>query len=332
MWPSPRMAPYTPAKMIRPTALATCGRLPLGYMKLHFNYSIDCELPPDGRFGGPATWSRLRPRPAALIDRMDKAGVLAGASLFVYPDVARKQASLFRQIASIGVEIGLHLNGWRYSRLAKPAWLGSMVYEDQKAAIQLAKADLEDSLGQECLGYRACYASANDDTYPILEELGFEWSSTSASGSHKPLVFACWSGGWPFPHHPSAKNKLVVGNLKIYEIPNTRGLRTAFMGDPDRPLDMRVETPLEAIGPEGEQWRKLIEENLVEMERRNQPVRAVIGASHNTNPYADLSSLQGQNLGRVIGFARQLAAVHGYEFTPAHFGEIKAEAERVDAF
>jgi hypothetical protein len=301
-------------------------------MKLHFNYSIDCELPPDGRFGGPASWESAEASARGFIEQMDQAGVLAGASLFLYPDVARKQAGLFRQLAAARVEIGLHLNGLRYSRLANPAWLGSMAYAEQKAAIQLAKADLEDSLGQACLGYRACYASANDDTYPILEELGFQWSSTSAAGSHKPLVFACWSGSWPYPHHPSAKNKLVVGDLKIYEIPGTRGLRTAFMGDPDRPLDMRVETSLEVIGPNGEQWRKLIEENLVEMERRHQPVRAIISASHNTNPYGDRSSLQSQNLGRVIDFSRQLAAAHGYEFTPAHFGEIKAEAERVGAF
>ncbi len=301
-------------------------------MKLFFNYSIDCELPPDGRFGGPASWEAAEESVRGFIEVMSEVGLRPGATLFIYPDVARKQETLFRQMADAGIETALHLNGWRYSKLKHPAWLGSLPLAEQREAIRTAKIDLEDSLGRPCLGYRACYASANDDTFPILEELGFQWSSTSASGSYKPEVFACWSGGWPFPHHPSAKNKLIPGSLKIYEVPNTRGLRTTFRGDPDRPLDMRVETPLEVIGPGGELWRQVIEENMVEMEHRSQPVRAIIGASHNTNPYSDHSGLVYHNLIRVIQFARQLAEQHAYQLTPAHFSEIKKEAERSNAF
>ena len=43
--------------------------------------------------------------------------VAGGTSLFVYPNVARHQKSLYRELVGSGLEIALHLNGRRYSRL-----------------------------------------------------------------------------------------------------------------------------------------------------------------------------------------------------------------------
>jgi hypothetical protein len=235
-------------------------------------------------------------------------------------------------MAENGVEIALHLHGMRYSRMKRPAWLGSLTFEEQREAIGMAKADLEDVTGMPCLGYRACYASANHFTYPVLEALGFTWASTSARGSYKPEIYARWSGGWPFSYHPSRKNMLVPGDMEIYEIPITRGLRTIFQGDPDRPLDMRVETPPEIAGPGGSTFQKVIEENLVEMDRRDQPVRAILGASHNTNPYADPASHQHRNLVDVCRLAREAVEARKSRFLPSSFLEIRQEAERVGAF
>jgi hypothetical protein len=301
-------------------------------IKVFFNYSIDCELPPDGTFGGPATWEVAEASTRGFVDVMEQWGLLAGTSLFVYPDVALKQRALYREMAERGIEIGLHLNGMRYSRMKKPVWLGSLGYEQQREAIRMAKEDLESVTGKACLGYRACYASANHYTFPVLEELGFQWSSTSASGSYKPEIYACWAGGWPFPYHPSRKNKLVPGDLKIYEITLSRGLHIFFMGNPDRPLDMRVETPPEIVGPEGANFRAIMEENLIEMQRCDQPVRVLMSASHNTNPYADPASFQHKNLMYVCHLAKEVCLNHGSEFVPSSFLDVMQAAERVDAF
>ncbi len=267
-----------------------------------------------------------------FVEVMSEVGVRQGATLFIDPGTARRQGFLFRQMADAGIETALHLNGWRYSKMKSPGWLGSLSYAEQREAIRMAKSDLEDSLGRSCLGYRACRASANDETFPILEELGFQWSSTSAAGSYQPEAFACWPGGWPYPYHPSPANKLIPGTLRVYEMPATRSPRIAYSGDPNRPLDLRAETPPEVIGPGGELWRQAVEETIVEMERRSQPVRAIIGASHNTIPYANHASQAYHNLMRATHFARQLAAKHVYELTPAHFCEIKDEALHLGAF
>lgn len=312
-------------------------------MKLFFNYSIDCETPSNTEYTGPerlpflrgpASWESAEASVRGFVELMESLGARAGASLFVYPDVARHQRALFREMSDAGVELALHLNGLRYSRLRgdRAKWLGAMGREEQKEALRMAKSDLEEVTGRPCLGYRACYGSSNDDTFPICEELGFLWTSTSAPGTHKPEIFECWAGVWPYPHHPSAKNRLITGGLRLYEIPVTRGIRVLHEGNPDRPLDMRSETPPEIAGRGGETFRRIIEENLVEMERRAQPVRLISGASHNTNPYGDAAAHQRRNVAFVVEHSRACAAARGYEFAPASFLDMLREAERVGAF
>lgn len=95
---------------------------------------------------------------------------------------------------------------------------------------------------------------------------------------------------------------------------------------------MRAETPPEIAGPHGEVFQQIIEENLLEMERRAQPVHLIAGASHNTNPYADSASHQHHNLLSVCEHARADGAAHENEFTPASFLQILREAERLEAF
>jgi len=110
-------------------------------MKLFFNYSIDCVLPPDERFGGPPSWEFAETSTRSFVDVMSEVGLRQAATLFIYPDVARKQGLLFRQLADAGIETALHLNGLRYSRMKQPAWLGWLPYAEQRDAIRMAKTD-----------------------------------------------------------------------------------------------------------------------------------------------------------------------------------------------
>lgn len=312
-------------------------------MKLFFNYSIDCELPPNTPytegteqrrfFHGPATWQLAEASVRGFIRQAERLGIRAGATLFVYPDVAHEQRKVYRELADAGIEIALHLNGLRYSRLTgdRAKWLGAMSYAEQREALCMAKHDLEDAIGKPCLGYRACYGSANDDTFPICEELGFAWTS-NASGRNRPEFHANWSGSLPYPHRTCRTSKLIAGDLELCEIPVTSGLRIFYDGNPQQPLDLRVETPPGKLGEDRQRLRAVMEDNLIEMERRNVPVRAIIGASHNTNPFDDPSAHQSQNLDWVVRHARELAAKHGCEFMPAPFGTIREEAERTGAW
>lgn len=306
-------------------------------MKCFFNYSIDCELPPNTPytgperrpfFHGPPTWEFAEASVRGFIERMHDLGVGAGASLFVYPDVARHQKELYREMAAADVEIALHLNGLRYSRLRGDSakWLGEMSETEQREALRIAKEDLEETLGQECLGYRACYGSANNDTFRLCDELGFRWSSNS-SQRYRPEFFANWSGSWPYPHHASPISKLICGDLQLFEIPVTVGLTVYYDEEIRQPLDLRVETSPEKIGETREKLRAVMEENLIEMERRATPLRTIIGASHNTSLYAVHSTHQSQNLDWIVRHARELSSSFGLEFTAASFQRIWQEAQ-----
>lgn len=311
-------------------------------MRLFFNYSIDCELPPNTEytgperrpfFSGPRTWEVAEDSVRGFIERMADLGCGAGASLFAYPDVARHQQRLFRELADSGVEIALHLNGLRYSRLmgAQAKWLGEMSDREQREAMKIGKDDLENTLGRPCPGYRACYGSANLDTMRLCDELGFLWSSNS-SQRYRPEFFANWSGSWPYPHHASSHSNLICGDLRLFEIPVTVGLTVYYDESLRQPLDLRVETPPERLGERREKIRAVIEENTVEMDRRAIPVRTVIGASHNTNPYGDRSTHQSQNLEWIVRHTRELAELHGLQFAPASLFEIMREGERVGSY
>lgn len=311
-------------------------------MELFFNYSIDCELPlntpytgPERRpfFGGPKSWEAAEASVRGLVERMAGLGAAAGTSLFVYPDVARHQQALYREMAAAGVEVALHLNGLRYSRLQddRAKWLGEMTEAEQREALRIAKADLEDTLGRPVLGYRACYGSANNDTLRLCDELGFRWAS-NVSNRYRPEFAANWSGSWPYPHHASAVSNLIPGTLRLFEIPVTVGLTVYYDENIRQPLDLRVETPPDRLGEGREKLRAVIEENIVEMDRRAVPVRAIIGASHNTNPYGDPATYQAQNLEWVVRHARELAMDHNLDLTPASFSNIVEEAEQVNSY
>lgn len=307
-------------------------------MTLFFNYSIDCELPtnteytgPERRdfFGGPESWEFAERSVRGFVERMDGLGAGAGATLFVYPDVTRHQAALYREMADSGVETALHLNGLRYSRLrgSKAKWLGEMTGEEQSEALRIAKADLEDTLGRSVHGYRSCYGSANDDTFRICEELGFEWASNS-SARNRPEFFAVWAGNDRCPHFASSRNNLEAGDLSVYEIPLTAGHRTFYEGNLDTPLDLRVETPVAVTGEQRELLRRVIDENIDEMERLNSPVRAIIGGSHNTSLYGDVREERSKTLEWVVRHADQAAAERGLDFTPMSFEGIKQQESR----
>lgn len=310
--------------------------------ELFLNYSLDCELPVGTSylgeerksfFHGPQTWDEAERSVRGFVERMSDLGVVKGATLFVYPDVACEQKRVFRDLADAGVEIALHLNGLRYSKLRgkQAKWLGEMTRGEQKKALQMAKSDLEDALGGACLGYRACYGSANADTFPILEELGFIWSSNS-SNRWRPEFFANWDGSWPFPHHASRHSQLIPGDLPLYEIPVSSCPELCFDGNVNQPFDFRLETPVSLNGENRGTFRQGIGILLEKMNRRDAPVRAFIGASHNTVPLWDPESYQAENLKWLVWHVTELAKENSLTPVPASFEAITRHAADSGAY
>jgi len=124
----------------------------------------------------------------------------------------------------------------------------------------------------------------------------------------------------------------ICGDMDLYEMPLANGVCTFFPGDPDRPLDLRAETPPEIAGANHEVFRRIIEENLEQMEKCDQPVRGLFVGSHNTTLFADERTHQHANLLAVCRMMRELSEAAGHAFVPAGFETVRVEAERLDAF
>lgn len=312
-------------------------------MKLFFNYSLDCETPANTEytggserepfFNGPESWGFAEKAVRGFVERMEALDVLAGTSLFVYPDVARHQRTLYREMADCGVEIGLHLNGLRYSRLTGEAakWLGAMSDDEQAEALRMGRDDLAQTMGREIRGYRACYGSANSATLGICNEVGFTWTS-NATCRHRPEFHAYWSGSWRYVHHASASSNLICGDLPLVEIPITNGIDTYYDESIRHPLDLRVETPVEIIGEDRAKLRAVIEENIEEMERRQVPVRTIIGGSHNTSDFAHTSHYRSINLDFVVQHTRDLAEAYELDLEAASFESIYDRAVKKGSY
>ncbi len=302
---------------------------------LFFNYSLDCELPARRL---PETLACNQAIAVAsvtqFVERMADEGMAAGASLFVYPDAARQMPELYVQMVKAGVEIALHLDVRHFSRLKshRVRWLGGMSREDQREALRIAKEELESVIQQPVIGYRACCASANNDTFPLCEELGFLWCSTSVPGWVRPGSYACWSGAWRYAHHPSATNRLICGSLNLYEVPLTTALRPDLNRSSGLPCDLSIETPFAYGGVDGQGFRSVIEENVAEMQRCDQTVYSLIGAAHNNAPFMPESSLRCRYLNAICREARNAADSTGWRLKPASIDSIRLAGVALNSF
>lgn len=106
------------------------------------------------------------------------------ATVYVTADYANRNAALVQEIYGYGFEIGLH--GYNTGEQ-----LASMTYDQQKDLILRAKRAVEGcwacGTGKTIKGFRPQYFSQNEDTYKILDELGFAYNSGFKAG-HLPFA------------------------------------------------------------------------------------------------------------------------------------------------
>ncbi|NQY62255.1 MAG: DUF3473 domain-containing protein [Alteromonadaceae bacterium] len=101
------------------------------------------------------------------------------STFFTLGWVAERCPQLIKAIVEQGHELASH--GYSHQRL------GAMTREECFADIALSKKILEDTSGQEVIGYRAPSFSVNDSNtwiFDVLKELGFEYSSSTYPINH----------------------------------------------------------------------------------------------------------------------------------------------------
>ena len=310
--------------------------------KLFFNFSMDCETaPPQLRSpcGGPESWESSERAILGITEVMETKGVLTGLTLMPTTEAVVKHASILRGLHDTkGIELGLQLEVRNFDGYALNKGLGEYDREELVEILTRAKKVWEDAVGLPCETFRACCASFNDHIFPILEELGFKQTSCAAPYRYFPEdPHLSWWGAYRYPHHTNRKSRLRVGEMKLYEIPVTRDHWRWIWGG-RAPFDLRADwrpgpspfDPKVPWDPKG--YIPTIYDNIEDQLKCEQPIIAIIGATHNTQVMTDLNHYARKNLEFIIDYTRRAAEKFGLEFTPSSFENIRKEAERIDAF
>jgi hypothetical protein len=303
--------------------------------ELFFCYGMDCQTPKKPGGGPDQTWEVAEQAVRGLAALFAERGLMRALGFSSEPEVAIRQSAMFCETAEAGAWQALHfqVRGYRPQGASEDYdWerpLSFYDYEEQKAAIEIAKREWEEALGRSAVTYGACCAMANDYTFPILAELGFRQSYCSIPGRHNPRHGQKWWGACPYSHHTSSRSRLVCGDLPVYEIPITRSLQPAPGAEPGtwHVTDFRAESLMgrEAI-------IAMADSNLQDMLLRDHPLLYVYAITHNTWDVGDRSSPRRRTVEATLEAMQALAERHRLELVPASLEDLHQEADRLGAY
>jgi len=295
--------------------------------KVFFLLGMDCERIDEEApgSGGPVNYELSERSIKSLAEMGKKFDVKV--SFYPMPEMAKYHSSLFLELERDGFALGhqFHATCFRDFRWTKH--LGFYSKEEQYEIISLATDDWAQAIGKRPLVFRCGNGSASDDTYPVLEDLGYKVSSSSMPGRYNPETHALWVGKFPFPHHTNRKSRLVVGDMDLYEIPVTKHPNRYLIGTKE-PHDLRPDR----FGRHAsiETYKDTIDAWLELMKQIDPPVKTIVVGTHNTIDFD--RDFRRQALEFVITYSKEAVEKEGYEFVPATMMDVRAEADRIGAF
>ena len=140
-------------------------------------------------------------------------------TLFAHPEVAVAQPGLLHELQAAGACLGMHLHPYKFDTVRYPRDLGSFTPDQQAELIAAASNVWSDALGQHPRFFRGGVFSANDATFGVLLELGFEGGSLSCPGRTLPEAMAIWAGAELYPHRANLSFRHIEGDSDFVEVP-----------------------------------------------------------------------------------------------------------------
>lgn len=256
---------------------------------------IRAESPP----GGPDTWELSEHALRGYAETLLVHGL--PVTILPTPENAQRHASLHRELAAHGAEIGLHLHPESFldGRYDRP--LGAYDAGTQREILSKAADMVAQAVGARPTSFRSGNFSASDETFGLLADLGFTASSCSLPGRDIEHWAARWLGTNRYPHRAHAANRLIAGGLPIVEIPVTSDpVERTPSGDG---RDLRIERGAFEVwhGP-------IVARTLDDIERSHPPVAGICVFTHNTFRYDDPDDPKRRTLEAFIAHIGTLAS------------------------
>jgi len=275
---------------------------------IHVSWTIDCEASQKAIDDVETGRKALR----GFVEILADAGLKSTA--YVIPGDAAAYPDVLTRLAANGVEIGLHCHpqeqGW-------DEFCGAYTADQQRDIYAQGLEALSEATGLTISTFRAGSASANDASFPVLAELGFESCSNSMPGRRMTNLRSDWVNAPLHVHYTHPANRLLEGGLDLVEAPITTD-PDSMLWSGGHPQDLRVELF------DAKNQRYMIDKILAREKARPAAVRAVVCLTHNIFAYDDPNDFRHQTMKQMIRDFAELADKHEVNLVPATIGEIAA--------
>ena len=296
--------------------------------KVFLLLGMDCERINDEApgSGGPVDYELSERSIRSLAELANRHSVKA--SFYPMPEMAKYHQSLFLELERDGFALGHQFHATCFRDFRWDKHLGFYSRNEQHEILSLATDDWAQAIGRRPQVFRCGNGSASDDTYPVLEELGYKVSSSSMPGRYSPQTHALWVGKFPFPHHTSAKSRLVAGDMDLYEVPIAKHPTQHVIGDRGEPHDLRPDRFGSAACIDT--YRDTIDAWLRLMKQIEPAVKAMVVGTHNTIDFE--TDFRRQALEFVISYSKEAVEREGSKLVPTTLMEVRSEADRMGAY
>ena len=292
------------------------------YMKktsFRVNWSMDCEATQHSVDDADLGYRGA----SGYADILDEHGLRG--TFFIIPGDAASCPEFYRSLPGRDHEVGLHVHPGDEGFFE---FAGVMGPDEQREMIAAAKDRWAQAMGFEpvciCMGY----ASANDYTYGVLEDLGFKYGQVGLPGRRLIATASVWEGAPLYIHYANRYNRLLPGDLDFVEVPHTTDPESYMWGG-KHPQDLRVE-----LVDAKNHWYTVYKDVMRQLKDESLPVRVIRGVTHNTFDYSDTDDFRCQTLTGMIDGIRRILADAECELIPATIGmiveEFRSKAARVD--
>lgn len=224
-------------------------------------------------------------------------------TLFAHAEVAVANRELLLDLQSRGHCLGLHLHPYKFAGEGYLRDLGAYSAQEQREMLSAATEVWAGALGQKPLYFRAGYFSGNDNTFRVLQDLGFRGGSLSNPGRVLPEHCSVWAGASPYPHRANLDFRQNDGTSEFVEVP--------VAVDYQRPVQAG------AAGEQGYEWpyvpapydHRAVVGHILERIKADDPgCGAVVLDTHNDQDYTDPEHPATVNLRLILDTIATLSA------------------------
>jgi hypothetical protein len=245
-------------------------------------------------------------------DILSRAGL--HATLYALPGDAVAYGEVFRDLDPERFEIGMHFHP---QEEGYEDYAGAYSAEQQYKMYSDGLKKFTDALGFAPKALRTGGCSANDATFPVTADLGFESCSHSIPGRNMTDLRANWVDAPPYVHYAHPYNRLLEGGLDLVEVPVTT--------DPDSMLWFgRHPQHLSVELFDAKNQRYMIDKVLGREKARSHPVCVIGPSTHSIFPYDDPNNFRRQTMLQMIDDCAMLAEKHEVDLIPATISRVAA--------